>query len=93
MAEHINQRYLKKTGNEFNITPSKMKQFMGICILMCNSNFPRLGMYWETNYCIPCIVNGMIQIRFLLIFANLAATSDDEAPLGNTNFTGKFSLL
>ena len=62
-----------------------MKQFMGICILMCNSNFPRLGMYWETNYCIPCIVNAMIQKRFLLIFANLAATSDDEALLGNTN--------
>ena len=37
----------QKIGNEFNITPSEMKQFMRICILMGNLNFPQLRMYCE----------------------------------------------
>ena len=36
MAKQTYQRCLKKTGNEFNITPSEMKQFIGISILMGN---------------------------------------------------------
>ena len=85
LAEQTNKRYLKKTGNEFNITPTEMKQFIGICILIGNLNFARLCMYWGTNYRIPCIANAMTQKRFLSIFANLEVISDDDAPLGTTN--------
>ena len=85
LAEQTNKSYLQKTGNEFNITPSEMKQFIGICILIGNLNFARLRMYWGTNYRIPCIANAMTQKRFLSIFANLKVTRDDEAPLGTTN--------
>ena len=62
-----------------------MKQFMVIYILMDNLNFLRLCMYWETNYHIPCIANAVTQKRFLSIFANMAATSDNEAPSSTIN--------
>ena len=70
-----------------------MKQFMVICILMESLNFPRLRMYWETNYRIPCIANAMAQKRFLSTFANLAATSDNEALLGTTNVYWKVQAI
>ena len=50
-------------------------------------------MYWETNYHIPCIANAITQKRFHSIFANLAATSDDEAPLGTTNLNWKIQPI
>ena len=42
-------------------------------------------MYWESSFRVPCIADTMTQSRFLLLYANLSATSDDEPPMGNTN--------
>ena len=83
----------QKTENEFNITPSEMKQFMRICILMGNLNFPQLVCTARTNYRISCIANAMTQKRFLSILANRAATTDDETPLGNTNVYWKIQVI
>ena len=76
LAEETNLRYFTK-GHQLKVTPAKMQKFMGICILMGNLNYPHLRMYWQTSYCIPGIADIMTQKR-LMIFANLAATSNQE---------------
>ena len=85
LAEQTNQRYLKEVENEFNIIPSEKRQLMEICILMDDFKFPLLRMCGETNYCISCIANAMVQKTFLSIFTNLGAKSGDEPPFGTTN--------
>ena len=62
-----------------------MKRFLGICIQLGNLQYPRLRIYWESNFRVPCIADTITQSRFLLIFPNPAATSDDDPSPGNTN--------
>ena len=80
LAEETNLRYFTKERRQLKVTPSGMRKFMGICILMGNLNYPRLRMYWQTSYRVPGIPDVMDQKRFLTIFANLAATSNQERP-------------
>ena len=80
LAEETNLRYFTKERRQLKVTPSGMRKFMGICILMGNLNYPRLRMYWQTSYGVPGIADVMTQKRFLTIFANLAATSNQERP-------------
>ena len=80
LAEETNLRYFTKERRQLKVTPSGMRKFMGICILMGNLNYPRLRMYWQTSYLVPGIADVMTQKRFLTIFANLAATSNQERP-------------
>ena len=70
-----------------------MQKFMSICILMGNLNYPRLRMYWQTSYGVPGIADVMTQKRFLTIFANLAATSNQERPRESTNIYWKVALI
>ena len=80
LAEETNLRYFTKEGRQLKVTQTGMRKFMGICILMGNLNYPRLRMYWQTSYHVPGIPDIMTQKRFLTIFANLAATSNQERP-------------
>ena len=80
LAEETNLRYFTKEGRQLKVTQTGMRKFMGICILMGNLNYPRLRMYWQTSYGVPGIADVMTQKRFLTIFANLAATSNQERP-------------
>ena len=45
LAEETNLRYFTKEGLQLKVTPTEMRKFMGICILMGNLNYPRLRMY------------------------------------------------
>ena len=92
LAEQRNQRYIKKTEKELKLTSSEMRRFMGVCILMGNLSYPRLQMYWEAKCRVACIADMVTQKRFLSIFANLAATSD-EAPPGTTNIYWKIQPI
>ena len=66
---------------------------MGVWILMGNWNYPRLRMYWQTSYRVPVIADVMTQKRFLTIFANLAATSNQERPRESTNIYWKVAPI
>ena len=50
-------------------------------------------MYWQTSYHVPGIADVMTQKRFLMIFANLAATSNQEWPRESTNIYCKVVLI
>ena len=66
---------------------------MGVWILMGNWNYSHLRMYWQTSYRVPGIADVMTQKRFLTIFANLAATSNQEQPRESTNIYWKVALI
>ena len=70
-----------------------MQKFMGICILMGNLNYLRLQIHWQTSYRVPGIADVMTQKRFLTIFTNLAATSNQEQPCESTNIYWKVALI
>ena len=50
-------------------------------------------MYWQTIYRVPGITDVMAQKRFLTIFANLAATSNQERPRESTNIYWKVAPI
>ena len=50
-------------------------------------------MYWQTSYCVPGIANVMTQKRFLTIFANLAATNNQERPCESANLYWKVAPI
>ena len=85
IAEETNNRYLIRHGILLKITTAEIKQFFGICCIMGNLKFPRLRMYWQASYRIPLIADTMPQRRFLLIYANLAVTSNEMPPANNIN--------
>ena len=60
---------------------------------MGNLNYPRLRIYWQTSYPVPGIADVMTQKRFLTIFANLAATSNQERPRESANIYWKVALI
>ena len=93
LAEETNLRYFTKEGSQLKVTPTEMQKFMGNCILMGNLNYPCLQMYWETSYCVPGIADVMTQKRSLTIFANLAATSNQEQPRESTNIYWKVAPI
>ena len=93
LAEETNLRYFTKEERKLKVTPIEMQKFMGICILMGNLNYPRLQMYWQTSYRVPGIADVMTQKRFLTIFANLAATSNQERPRESTNIYCKIAPI
>ena len=76
LAEETNLKYFTKERRQLKVTLTEMKKFMGICVLMGNLNYPRLRMYWQTSYLVPGIADVMTQKRFLTIFANFSATSN-----------------
>ena len=84
LAEQTNTRLMMKTGKNYNVTETKIKKFLGICIIMGNLKFPRLLLEWKTKCCVPIIHETMMQSQFLLIRTNFAATSCGEPP-NNTN--------
>ena len=45
LAEKTNLRYFTKERHQLKVTPTEMRKFMGICILMGNLNYPRLRKY------------------------------------------------
>lgn len=85
IAEETNNRYLRRTGNTLKLTTTEIRQFFGICCIMGNLKFPRLRMYWQTSYIIALVADTMPQKRFLQLYANLAATSNEVPPANNTN--------
>ena len=42
LAEETNLRYFTKEGHQLKVTPTEMRKFMAICILMGNLNYPHL---------------------------------------------------
>ena len=70
-----------------------MQKFMGICILMGNLNYLCLQIHWQTSYRVPGIADVMTQKRFLTIFTNLAATSNQERPHESTNIYWKVAPI
>ena len=93
LAEETSLRYFTKEGRQLKVTPTEMRKFMGICILMGNLNYPHLRMYWQMSYCLPGIADVMTKKRLLTIFANLAATSNQERPHESTNIYWKVALI
>ena len=93
LAEETNLRYFTREWRQLKVTRTKMRKFMGICILMGNLNYPRLRMYWQTSYHVPGIADVMTQKRFLIIFAKLAATGNQERPRESTNIYWKVAPI
>ena len=42
LAKETNLRYFTKEGRQLKVTPTEMRKFIGICILIGNLNYPRL---------------------------------------------------
>ena len=93
LAEETNLRCFTKEGRQLKVTPTEIWKFMGIFILMGNLNYPRLRMYWQTSYRIPGIADVMTHKSFLIIFANVAATSNPGRPRESTNIYWKVAPI
>lgn len=69
-ATFTGQYYLQQTGKVLTITPEDIKKFFGMHAIMDCLKFPRINMYWNSEFQLPLLSNVMPRERFYLLRVN-----------------------
>lgn len=75
-AFSTNQRYLQEKGHSLGVTPTEMKTFFGITMMMSCLKYPRIKMFWANATRIHLVADHMSRNRYFEIRNNLKIVDD-----------------
>ena len=80
MSENTNIRYHQLHGTQLKTSPTEIKKFIGVSILMGSFNMKRIRLYWSHRTRVPAIADAMTRDRFFLLRNHLKVVDNNAVP-------------
>uniref|UniRef100_A0A6P7FSU9 PiggyBac transposable element-derived protein 3-like n=1 Tax=Diabrotica virgifera virgifera TaxID=50390 RepID=A0A6P7FSU9_DIAVI len=84
-AVRTNQYYVHKNGNLLkpHVTSEEIKKFFGMHAVLGCIKYPRIRMYWQSNFRLPVVADTMSRNRFFTLRTNFHVEDENRVPNEN----------